>query len=182
MDDDKHDELVRWPTPDEVLEHVRAGGRVDDAFDFGRPTSPLEFATLPIDASEAAFLEARQVQRAQITREIGIPAALLRESPDNPRRRYVGLDLASGPDQSVVVWATPAGTFDAVKLSIRLVCQGFERFAAELGAAAVHLTEAGEAWRRFGWALMTPAQRRRHGKRLIREEIARRRMEKNRAA
>jgi len=164
------DPLVRWPTPDEVLAHVRAGGHVRDAFDFGRPTSPLELG-------EVAFLETRRQQADQITGALGIPPALLHDSPDNPRRRYVGIDLASGPDLSAFRWYIHEGG----RVGIRMVTEGFERFARSLEDLGQAIRGADDAFGRFWWATLTKAQRRRAGKRLIREEIARRRMEKNRA-
>lgn len=184
MEDPKLHDLVRWPTPDEVVEHVRKGRPVKDAFDFGRPTSPFEFGApqfdiIPIDAKDSQFLEARQYQQDQITRELGIPPALLHDAPDNPRRVYRGMDMASARDFTGFVLLGP--DYSRVLATLRITTEGFEQFIAACGSASRAISAAGEAWARFGWAVMTKAQRRRAGKRLIREEIGRRRMEKTRA-
>jgi hypothetical protein len=52
--------------------------------------------------------------------------------------------------------------------------RSFQDFARAAGAVDYSLRSFENLW----WSMLTPAQRRRHGKRLVREEIARRRMEK----
>lgn len=147
---------------------------------------PLEFKPIEISAEDARFLEARRYQAEQITRELAIPPGgflvsdppygleteQLRDAPWN--RRRVGFDLASGPDLSAFRWYIGNGG----RVGIRMVTEGFDKFARSLEGLGLALRGADRAFERFWWATLTPAQRRRHGKRLVREEIARRRIAK----
>lgn len=58
------------------------------------------------------------------------------------------------------------------------VAHGFAGLALGIASAAGAVIDADIAFRRLWWSMLTPAQQRRHGKRLVREEIARRRMAK----
>lgn len=114
--------------------------------------------------------------QADIARATGVPPALLHDSPDNPRRIYRGFDPAGpGLDFSAFLVFGPAG--EAVTAAIRSSSAAFAAMGRALADANLKVYEADRAFRIIWWHLLTPAQQRRAGKRLIREEIARRRLE-----
>lgn len=121
----------------------------------------------------------RQELQADITRATGIPPELLHDAPDNPRRVFRGFDLASGLDFSAFLFFGPAG--EAITAAIRSSSEAFAAMGRAIADAQLKVYEADRAFRIVWWYLLTPAQRRRAGKRLIREEIARRRIAKIRS-
>jgi hypothetical protein len=60
---------------------------------------------------------------------------------------------------------------------MRELSERFRSFGESFADAAAAVDSAGRAFQVLAWQILTPAQRRRHGKRLVREAIAARRIQ-----
>jgi len=131
----------------------------------------------PPTAAELEQLRARQAQQQQIAGAMGVPASFVTDPPYGLERRG-GFDPGrAGMDFTGYVLFGPGGVAEIQRV-MRITTEGFEQFIAAIARASLKVWELDRKFEMFWWYTLTPAQQRRHGKRLIREEIARRRLEK----